>query len=611
MYIFLSYSRADLADAEQIVANLKQAGHKVFFDKHSIKAAEDFNRVIWNKIQKADLFLFLISENSVRQGSYALTELTLAEKKWPNPERKVLPVLIKPMDLANVPIYASICNILQPEGNVAARVTIEVNHLKKVYLRKKIAWSVIILTMLTFIGWGGVFVYQEYIAQTPEKSRTALGAMNVAYNSETFLDSALRGDLGVVKLFLSAGMNSNATNKSGNTALMQAIIGDHINVVEILCQSGADVNKANKNDVTALSLAIDSGQDAMLSLLLNAGARVDKVAFANVAANGDVSMLTKLMTVSSKLEQSIVDEGFISAVEHGQHEVLALLIDKLSDQSKVVSTALIRVSTGELKNNYGRSRGLVEVTKIFKYLLDHGANVNIRDKEGCPALIYTAIYARSDLAKMLLDKNADPNAVCDNSAGARGGLTVLTEIIDRSSSIQQKRDFMDQLFISGVDVNQSRRDGETALMLAAGKSLEIVQILLEKGAKVNDRSEKGKTAVRSAIQFGSVAVLTALLDKGGIIDPEDNLLIYAVDQKKYSIVQKLLQQGVDINQADSKGSTALIHAVQWGDVDMVRLLIDAGANISIKDEMGRTAEVFAKRGKQISEMIKLLGAAVE
>ena len=610
MYIFLSYSRADLADAEQIVANLKQAGHKVFFDKHSIKAAEDFNRVIWNKIQKADLFLFLISENSVRQGSYALTELTLAEKKWPNPERKVLPVLIKPMDLANVPIYASICNILQPEGNVAARVTIEVNHLKKVYLRKKIAWSVIILTMLTFIGWGGVFVYQEYIAQTPEKSRTALGAMNVAYNSETFLDSALRGDLGVVKLFLSAGMNSNATNKSGNTALMQAIIGDHINVVEILCQSGADVNKANKNDVTALSLAIDSGQDAMFSLLLNAGARVDKVAFANVAANGDVSMLTKLMTVSSKLEQSIVDEGFISAVEHGQHEVLALLIDKLSDQSEIVSTALIRVA----EDLYSiRSRGLshVELIKVFKYLLDHGANVDTRDNQGCTALIHAAIYGMSDLARMLLDKNADPNAVCDNSREVGGGLTALTAIIERGTSIQQKRDFIDQLFISGVDVNQSIRDGETPLMSAAEKSLEIVQILLEKGAKVNDRSEKGKTAVRSAIQFGSVAVLTALLDKGAIIDPEDNLLIYAVDQKKYNIVQKLLQQGVDINQADSKGSTALIHAVQWGDVDMVRLLIDAGANISIKDEMGRTAEVFAKRGKQISEMIKLLGAAVE
>ncbi len=38
MYIFLSYSRADLAYAEKIEANLKQAGHEVFLTNIALKS---------------------------------------------------------------------------------------------------------------------------------------------------------------------------------------------------------------------------------------------------------------------------------------------------------------------------------------------------------------------------------------------------------------------------------------------------------------------------------------------------------------------------------------------------------------------------------------------
>ena len=61
--------------AERVAASLNPAGHEVFFDLDSIKVADDFNRIIRSEIQKADLFVFLISPNSVRAGSYALTEL--------------------------------------------------------------------------------------------------------------------------------------------------------------------------------------------------------------------------------------------------------------------------------------------------------------------------------------------------------------------------------------------------------------------------------------------------------------------------------------------------------------------------------------------------------
>ena len=122
MKIFLSYAAEDRAVAEQIALALKGRGDQVFFDRDSLPAGAEFYQRIQNAIDESDFLIFLISADSVQRGSYALTELKSARLKWPHPKNRVLPVLVRPVDLAAVPAYLQALTILEPEGNTAAEV---------------------------------------------------------------------------------------------------------------------------------------------------------------------------------------------------------------------------------------------------------------------------------------------------------------------------------------------------------------------------------------------------------------------------------------------------------------------------------------------------------
>ncbi len=130
MQIFLSYSNKDRFLAEDVQLALLGAGHSVFFDQANLPAGGDFYSQIEQAVKQSDIFIFLISSNSLTQGAYALTELMLARKKWPHPKEHVLPVLLHDIDLISVPPYLKSVTILKPEGNVAAEVVVAVSNMR-------------------------------------------------------------------------------------------------------------------------------------------------------------------------------------------------------------------------------------------------------------------------------------------------------------------------------------------------------------------------------------------------------------------------------------------------------------------------------------------------
>lgn len=121
MRIFLSYASEDKATADKIYLSLVKR-HKVFFDHTELKGGHDFDDKIRDEIKRCELFIFLISPNSIEKSSYALTELSFAREKWSHPEGHVLPVMIRETGYDAIPPYLSAVTILEPQGNVVAEV---------------------------------------------------------------------------------------------------------------------------------------------------------------------------------------------------------------------------------------------------------------------------------------------------------------------------------------------------------------------------------------------------------------------------------------------------------------------------------------------------------
>ena len=94
------------------------------------------------------------------------------------------------------------------------------------------------------------------------------------HNHEAFLDMCKHGETEKVRMALVAGVDGNATNNGGCTALMLAASNGHVAVVELLLQQqNVDVNAADDCGRTALHKAAwdsaVSGNNDILDLLHN------------------------------------------------------------------------------------------------------------------------------------------------------------------------------------------------------------------------------------------------------------------------------------------------------------------------------------------------------
>lgn len=85
------------------------------------------------------------------------------------------------------------------------------------------------------------------------------------------------GDVDELCEILSRGVDVNARNEHGMTALMRAARQGHTRVVETLLERGADPNSARNDRFTALALAAFFGHGEIVRLLIDHGARTEVV----------------------------------------------------------------------------------------------------------------------------------------------------------------------------------------------------------------------------------------------------------------------------------------------------------------------------------------------
>jgi ankyrin repeat protein len=125
---------------------------------------------------------------------------------------------------------------------------------------------------------------------------------------------------------------------------------------------------------------------------------------------------------------------------------------------------------------------------------------------------------------------------------------------------------MELLLQNGADPAAKTAEGTTALMLAAGvaifnegddagtedETLRAVQLLVERGANVNDVDANGETALHGAAYRGHNSVVQFLADKGAALDVKNRIgwtpltiadgVLYAEFFKQHRDTAALLRQ---------------------------------------------------------------------
>jgi hypothetical protein len=177
MDIFLSYSSKQRDVAHRLSLSLEGQGHNVFFDRTDLREGGEFDARIRKAIEGSDLFIFLISPDSIAQGSYPMAELGMAEGLWPHPEGRVLPVLVMPVKIDEVPPYARAISILKPRGDFVAEVSAAVARMsgKRRRVGIWVAATVVIVALAAF-GWMAYQRSREDEARQAEVSRVEAAA---------------------------------------------------------------------------------------------------------------------------------------------------------------------------------------------------------------------------------------------------------------------------------------------------------------------------------------------------------------------------------------------------------------------------------------------------
>lgn len=164
--------------------------------------------------------------------------------------------------------------------------------------------------------------------QSPETARRELNSLSVDYTPQAFIERAKQGDLQAVRLFLAAGMDPNARDEKGNTALMYAITENRVDLLKVLLQAKPNVAQQNNGGGTALKWAAARGQLDTVRLLLDRGA-----------------------------DAQTINETFVTAAEFAQLDVLHALLERGAKLNEVGSKALLAAagSTDVAVPDQGRS----------------------------------------------------------------------------------------------------------------------------------------------------------------------------------------------------------------------------------------------------------------
>ena len=251
---------------------------------------------------------------------------------------------------------------------------------------------------------------------------------------------------------------------------------------------------------------------------------------------------------------------------------------------------------------------------LLKYKADINAVVDIKSS----VLMIAVDNNNMEMVKLLLSYGADIDY-----QGFRGRTALFCALeYNRKENIEMVKLLIKNKADVNIAYDGDYENEETPLMYAVMKGYkETVKILIENKADINKRNIYNANALLYAYMYGHEDIADILLQNGSdSLDKSLNAanlneatllsdnapLITAVNYSTNEVfLQKLIDNGADVNCLNYNGGTALIEAALNGKINFVKLLIKNNADVNVQNMGGMTALMWACHNGDL-EMTKML-----
>lgn len=246
---------------------------------------------------------------------------------------------------------------------------------------------------------------------TPEMAQNMLKLRGFNFTEKEFFRAIRLNDGVAVKGFLQGGINANAKNEKGETALTFALQYAETPLIKLLVDKG-DFNARDDLGNSPIHLALKKNED-IFKILLEKGADVNVPGRIDSETNDQTVLYVSVARANEELVRQLLERGanpniadsvgalpLVEAVvdSDANSNIVKMLLEKGADVNKAEkesgATALIFAA-----QNKQISSGLRK--ELVKLLLEKGADKSIKEKKGKTALDWAKEKNNSEVLELL------------------------------------------------------------------------------------------------------------------------------------------------------------------------------------------------------------------
>ena len=447
-------------------------------------------------------------------------------------------------------------------------------HMREISKRGTRPASAVIVLFLSVLQWGAV----------PVESPIA--------------DAAMRGDAEEVRALIERGLDVNAPQGDGMTALHWAAETGSTEIAHILLGVGADSEAVTRNgNYTPLHLAARTGSASVVEALLEAGADAttttstgEATALHLAVAAGSERAVAALLEHGADVDVRESEWGqtpLMFASAYGRVDVVKALLQHGADPA--ITTHVLDIPA---RAGVDDAAGVVRDTILSDFRAEYRVgNLNWRPT---PGQVRIAVRAAQAVQRTLGDAEEEEEEYDPQSeqflgftslVGTQGGMTALLHAV-REGQLETAMALLD----GGADINQVSAGDHTSPMLMAtiNGHFDLALLLLDRGADPDIASDADATPLFTALNThwapkarypqqqayqqqnaSYLDVMKAVLEAGA--DPDVRL-------RKHLWY---MSYTFDLLRVNVAGATPFWRAAYATDVEAMKMLIAFGADSNV------------------------------